>query len=141
MLTSWQFEKDKSSSEHQFCIGYFDAGNKSLRVLCELEAGITEVVQASINSSRNLLAYVVKGPLNKACDSEEESCYYYMAKITELRDGIGAESRTWPLLNKPSRYQVMVQFLWRLETSSAKIPDQDKLLVMVHRQSKIVKIV
>lgn len=141
MLTSWQFEKKDLSATRPFYIGHFDASKKSLRVLCELEAGITEIVQASINSSHNVLAYVVKCSSTNDGDPEEQTFNNYMAKIKELKYDPASKPRTWPLLKKSSQYQVMVQFLWRSETSSKNIPEKDTLLVMIHRQSNVLKYV
>lgn len=162
MLTSWQFEGSQCSSTPtapRTCIGYFDAIRKTLRVLSELEDNTSEVIQASINNSLNLLAYVVKSSSLKEehrdppPSDDQEPCNgtaQYMAIIRELcnertgeeaaaSDGgrVAGRGHSFQLLQETSRFQVMVQFLWPAEIRPGKLQDQDKLLVMIHRKSKV----
>uniref|UniRef100_A0A1I8Q6Q5 Gamma-secretase-activating protein C-terminal domain-containing protein n=1 Tax=Stomoxys calcitrans TaxID=35570 RepID=A0A1I8Q6Q5_STOCA len=131
MLASWQFEKFSEGKET--CIGHFNASTKTLRILWRIKESV-EVVQATVNSSLSLLSYVVKKMWVEECgDSTEDAkspALHYFAYITEVRgENMSAEST--PLLTKPSRRQVLVQFLWRTENRFDKIW-QDKLLVLTH---------
>lgn len=131
MLASWQFEQLESGSRDS-CIGHFNATTKVLRVLHRLGECV-EVVQASVNSTISLLAYVVKRMWSEDCDADGESekpkHLHYFAHIVEIREGVYGDSTL--LLKHPSRRQVMVQFLWRTDNRFDKVW-QDKLLVLVH---------
>lgn len=133
MLASWQFEYlDLNISES--CIGHFNAVKKTLTILHRLGEQV-EVVQATVNSSLSLLAYIVKRPWAEDNDNGEikQPALHYFPYIVEIRKS--ARSEPTAIFKQPSRRQVMTQFLWRSENRVDKIL-QDKLLVMIHGQSE-----
>lgn len=133
MLTSWQFEH-LETNKRESCIGHFNAVKKTLRILYRFPDAV-EVVQATVNNSLSLLAYVAKKPWTEDNENDESKpgLLHYFAYIVEIRSG-GSDVDSF-LLKQPSRRQVMTQFLWRSENRFDKMW-QDKLLVMTHGQSK-----
>lgn len=129
MLASWQFEK-LDSGKRESCIGHFNATTKTLRVLHRLKECV-EIVQATVNSSNSLLAYVVKQLWKENDDDESiQSKLHYFAYIVEIRS-VDDRVECTPLLKQPSRRQVFLQFLWRSENKFDKVW-QDKLLALTH---------
>ncbi|XP_011292905.1 protein pigeon isoform X2 [Musca domestica] len=128
MLASWQFEK-MDGETRETCIGHFNPNTKTLRVLYRLEECV-EVVQATVNSSVSLLAFVVKKKWKESENESQPDCICYFAYITEVR-GKEVTPECTSLLKVPSRRQVLVQFLWRTENRFDKCW-QEKLLVLTH---------
>lgn len=133
MLASWQFEK-MDGETRETCIGHFNPNTKTLRVLYRLEECV-EVVQATVNSSVSLLAFVVKKKWKESENESQPDCICYFAYITEVR-GKEVTPECTSLLKVPSRRQVLVQFLWRTENRFDKCW-QEKLLVLTHGISEI----
>ncbi|XP_075151481.1 gamma-secretase activating protein pigeon isoform X2 [Haematobia irritans] len=131
MLTSWQFEN--FPSEKETCIGHFNATTKTLRILHRLDECL-EVVQASVNSSLSLLAYVAKKSFANEDECEKEnsksSALHYYTYIVEVHKE-KTDNKCTPVLKQPSRRQVLMQFLWRSDNRFDKVW-QDKLLVLTH---------
>ncbi|KAI9578743.1 protein pigeon isoform X1 [Glossina fuscipes] len=144
MLVSWQFE-DLQTLSRETCIGHFNVTKKLLCIFYRL-GKCADVVQATVNSTLTLLAYIVKehwkGSYSRTTTpptSEETSnCkdkpleLHYNAFIVEIR--ADNKGKAISLLKPPTKRQVMSQFLWRSENRFDKIW-QDKLLIMVHGQN------
>lgn len=87
------------------------------------------VIQASINRSGTLLAFVLKDPKS----DEEPNKFVYKSFIVEVKSESANDPH--PLLSPSERSkQVMVQFLWRKQTTFEK-NYQDKFLLFVHEES------
>lgn len=134
MLTSWQFEHSLTNIR-QSCIGHFNAVQKTLKIVKRFNEQV-EVVQATVNSSLSLLAYVVKKPWsedNQNMDAKQQPALHYFPYVEEIRNG--ESTATSFLLTQPSKRQIMTQFLWRSDNRFDKIW-LEKLLVLTHGQSK-----
>lgn len=136
MLTSWQFEQ-LADDQRESCIGHFNPTSKTLQVLYRFGECV-EVLQATINKSLNLLAFVIKKTLTPQNDEQGEhsSSLFYFPYVVEIRR---CAERLEPtlLIKQPSKRQVMTQFLWRSEQRFDQVW-QEKLLVMTHGQSKLL---
>lgn len=112
-------------------IGLYNPLEKSFNKLYTFSER-TNIIQASVNRSRTLLAYVIKE--NKTNDTPSE--LVYKPFIVEVRDD--ATNDPHPMLIPAERQkQVMVQFLWRKQTTFEK-NYQDKFLLFVHEESKFL---
>uniref|UniRef100_W8BIN6 Protein pigeon n=1 Tax=Ceratitis capitata TaxID=7213 RepID=W8BIN6_CERCA len=130
MLTSWIFE-DLNSDDRETCIGHFNATAKTLRILYRFQKQCPEVIQASVNSSGTLLVYVEKKSIS---EENEPARPHYRAYIADVRS-VGNHMAAIPLLEAPTRRQVMAQFFWRTEKSSEKSLSEEKLLLLIHETS------
>ncbi|XP_067621964.1 protein pigeon isoform X2 [Eurosta solidaginis] len=125
MLTSWIFE-DLNSEFRESCIGQFNPIAKTLRILYRFEKECREITQATTNSSSTLLVFIEK----KILPENEESVSVYQAQIVEI--STYARTSPTPILDIPSRCQVMAQFLWRTEKATEKPYSQEKFLLLIH---------
>lgn len=96
------------------------------------------VIQASVNRSGTLLAFVLKdaNPENsEATDGAagDELQSYYQPFIVEINNAAGR--RPHSLLDMKRAKQVMVQFLWRKPSTFEKTY-QDKFLMFIHEECK-----
>uniref|UniRef100_A0A0A1WR03 Protein pigeon n=1 Tax=Zeugodacus cucurbitae TaxID=28588 RepID=A0A0A1WR03_ZEUCU len=127
MLTSWIFE-DLNTNVRETCIGHFNATAKTLRILYRFVKECPEIVQATINGGKTLLAYVEKKMFS--FENEEARLHYQAYIVQTCLPGEGATAI--PLLESPTRRQVMAQFLWRNEKGSDIKTSQEKLLLLIH---------
>lgn len=104
----------------------YNPKEKSFEVLHRFDRIVPNLVQASCNNYRTLLAYVIK---------EEENGQFlyhpYLTVINNVDNGAPIEL----LKDDPRRSrQIMVQFLWRKPSVFEK-NYQDKFLVLIHHES------
>lgn len=113
-------------------IGLYNPLEKSFNKLYSFSER-ANIVQASVNRSRTLLAYVIKEP--KTNDTINE--FVYKPFIVEVKSNDSPKNDQHPLLVPEERQkQVMVQFLWRKQATFEK-NYQDKFLLFVHEESKV----
>lgn len=134
MLTSWIFE-ELNTSVRETCIGHFNATAKTLRILYRFVKECSEIIQATINSSKSLLVYVEKKMFST---ENKEVCLHYQAYIVQAcTPDEGAIAI--PLLQSPTRRQVMSQFLWRNENTSEIKSNKEKFLLLIHETCKYMR--
>lgn len=87
--------------------------------------------QASVNYSQTLLAFVVKNPVDGISEENVDRMVemQYRPFLVEINNK-GARPPK-PLLEMGRTKQVMVQFLWRKQSTFEK-QYQDKFLVLIH---------
>uniref|UniRef100_A0A1B0D5C1 Gamma-secretase-activating protein C-terminal domain-containing protein n=1 Tax=Phlebotomus papatasi TaxID=29031 RepID=A0A1B0D5C1_PHLPP len=119
LLVNWMSKKDDGTKSH---IGIFDPNSKTFEILSTfLEP--KNVIQASVNSSRTLLVYVLK--------EESPEPVRYVPYLVEINDA--KEKKPFGLLAMERSKQVMVQFLWKKRDNFDKTY-RDKFLVMIHEE-------
>lgn len=106
-------------------IGLYIAAQKSFNVLHTF-ADRQNVVQASVNASHTLLAFVVK-------DTAASAALVYIPFLVEVNNA--APKEPYRLLEMSRSKQVMVQFLWRKQSTFEKLY-QDKFLLFIHKECK-----
>lgn len=122
--------KSPSSDVEFSMVGCYNPKEKSFEILKRFESRVN-LVQASVNKSKNLLIFVMKDQIiTDNCETDESDKKFaykpFLVEINradELHNLLEVESRT---------KQVMVQFLW---PKHSKHPSQDKFLVMVHEEA------
>lgn len=121
------------NSQPRTHIGIYSPIKKSFDVLHSFE-GKENVIQASVNHSQTLLAYVTKDD-EPTKDEDTLSTQVYTPFIVEINhsNAKGAVK----LLEMKRQKQVMVQFLWRKQSTFEK-NYQDKFLVFIHEECKCV---
>lgn len=102
-------------------IGVFDAVAKKLDILYTFP-DVRNIIQASFNSSKTLLLFVVK--------TENQSPATYQPFLVEIKPK-QENNPLLPVLDLPREKQVMAQFLWGNKKNFEKYY-KDKFLVMVH---------
>lgn len=133
MLASWISLAVNETPIERSHIGLYNAAEKTFHILHSFEKR-ENCIQASVNSSRTLLAYVLKDPCTKAPVTDEPTLYLYKPFIIEIkRDGekSAANCKNKQLMGEGSRKQVMVQFLWQKKSIFEK-KYEDTLLQFVH---------
>lgn len=133
MLVSWQFEKLEDVRET--CIGHFNATTKSLSVLYQLGKSV-EAVQATVDSSSKLLAYVVKDYYSENVGDDTVVKAHYKAYLRNI--STAENEGDIALLESPSERQVLTQFIWRSSHRHQAQSQQIKLLVLTHGYSKYI---
>lgn len=105
------------------------------------------VIQASVNHSQTLLVYVLKdvnpensetAPFVSAENADKPLQSYYQPFIVEIKNS--AAKPPHRLLDMKRCKQVMVQFLWRKQTTFEK-GYQDKFLMFIHEECKFVSFI
>lgn len=94
------------------------------------------VIQASVNRSQTLLAFVLKDSISENSDASvahanDELQSFYQPFIVEINNAAGRTPHS--LLQMKRAKQVMVQFLWRKPSTFEK-NYQDKFLVFIHEE-------
>lgn len=113
-------------------IGLYMAAQKTFSLLHTF-AGRENVIQASVNASQTLLAFVLKdapAPSPVATDTTASQMVYRPFVVEVNNDAAGDPHQ---LLQMARSKQVMVQFLWRKQTTFEKLY-QDKFLVFIHEE-------
>lgn len=108
-------------------IGVYSPIEKSFDVLHSFKRR-ENVIQASINSSRTLLSYVIK---NTIIDEGGNDRHIYIPYVVEVKSDASDADEAYRLLVDDKSKQVMTQFLWRQKGAFEK-NYQDKLLVLIH---------
>ncbi|XP_055682895.1 protein pigeon [Lutzomyia longipalpis] len=122
LLVNWVAKREDGSSGH---IGIFDPNNKTFDILNTFPEP-RNIIQASVNSSRTLLTYVIKEEPSGA-----EEMPKYSPFLVEINNAI--EREPFGLLAMERSKQVMVQFLWKKRDNFDKTY-RDKFLVMIHEE-------
>lgn len=98
------------------------------------------VVQASVNASQTLLGFVLKDMLTPAESSAGDEnpkpstpSMVYKPFVVEVNNTSASEKEPLSLLTMPRTKQVMVQFLWRKQSTFEKLY-QDKFLLFIHTE-------
>lgn len=129
LLLSWTLTNDRSTH-----IGTYRYRDNRLTKYHRFDVK-TNVVQATVNSDRNLLAYVVKTPSiddETKCSSRQLHVYRpYVVKID------GTTTINLDLSLERSK-QIMVKFLYKKQSLLAE-KQVDKLLVLIHEECKSLK--
>lgn len=118
LLFSWVHSEANISPHTR--IGIYDNTSDCLKLLHCFDSP-TNVIQASINSSKDILAYVIK-------ESVENEFLY---KPYVLFDGIVHD------LQVERRKQIMLQFLYCKQSVLTK-KQPDRLLVLIHQECKFL---
>lgn len=135
LIASWiSHNPGEDVEHHKTNIGIYQAKGKYFEVLHSFETR-KNVIQASINTSKTLLIYVVKDEITTD-NSETENDnikYVYKPFLTVLND---ANKLTIQLLEMERSKQIMMQFLWRKQSTFEKT-NQDKFqfLLMIHEEN------
>lgn len=114
-------------------IGIYNPNEKSFSVLHTFPEK-ENIIQASVNRSRTLLVYVLKNLQENDKNQGNESIFIYKPYIVEVKNNV-KKSLPHFLLSEEKCKQIMVQFLWRKQSTFEK-SYQDKLLVLIHEESK-----
>lgn len=128
MLASWISLSMNETPIERTHIGLYNAVHKLFQILHSFEKR-ENCVQASVNSSRTLLTYVLK-----ESRSESQTDFIYLPFIVEVKAENDAPSqcKRFSLLPEgSSSKQVMAQFLWQKKSIFEKTYE-DKLLVFMH---------
>lgn len=131
MLASWISLSLIETPIERSHIGLYDPAEKFFRVLHSFEKR-ENCIQASVNSSRTLLAFVLKDSRPKSSFDETEFVYKpFMAEIKPQLDFSPVDCAPTSLLPDGSTKQVMTQFLWQ-KKSIFERTYEDKLLLFTH---------
>lgn len=134
MLASWISLAVNDTPIERSHIGVYNAVEKTFRILHSFDKR-ENCVQASVNNSNTVLAYVLKEPRTKSTANETESVsdFIYVPFIVEVKPDNDAPSKCTQtcLLPDGSSKQVMTQFLWQKQ-SIFKKTYEDKLLLFIH---------
>lgn len=131
LLASWisvsvSIENNNIQKTH---IGLYNAQNKTFDILLTLP-NRENIIQASVNQSKTLLIYVIK----TVTFNKDE--FTYRPLIVEIKSEQQESPKPYELLQMERSKQVMVQFLWRKQTTFEKYY-QDKFLLFIHEESKL----
>lgn len=118
LLTSWiSIDADDERRHEKSNIGVYNPTEKSFRILHSFEKR-ENCVQATVNASRTLLAFVLKNL---------QQCQY-TPFVVEIKSNDGQNGvEPMRLLESDSQRQVMTQFLWQKKSTL-----EEKLLLFVH---------
>lgn len=113
-------------------IGIYNPLKKSFDILYTFD-GRENVIQASVNHSQTLLVYVTKTLCDEPSDEQnaEAAAQLYTPFIVEINNS--AAKPALKLLEMKRQKQVMVQFLWRKQSTFEKAY-QDKFLLFIHEE-------
>lgn len=130
MLASWISLSMNETPIEQSHIGVYNPIEKSFRILYSF--GKREnCIQATVNSSRTLLSFVLKDAQTKLNDTETTVEWIYTPYIVEVKDDPNEPLIRKSLLADGSHRQIMTQFLWQKKSIFEKTYE-DKLLLFVH---------
>lgn len=130
ILASFVSRKPSSGVEISM-VGCYNPKEKSFDILKQFESRVN-LIQASVNSSKTLLVFVLKDQIITD-NSETDECdkkFAYKPFIAEIKNPLAEDRHA--LLDVDSTKQVMVQFLW---PKKQKNVCQDKFLLMVHEEN------
>lgn len=118
LLASWISVDNGHGEQHERSnIGVYNPTDKSFRILHSFEKH-ENCVQATVNASRTLLAFVLKNVQRNV----------YVPYIVEVKSNDGQNGvEAMRLLANESQRQVMTQFLWQKKSTF-----EEKLLLFVH---------
>ncbi|XP_026293731.1 protein pigeon isoform X1 [Frankliniella occidentalis] len=148
LLVAWVHSNPGDSARGCTCIGLYYRPKKQLQVLYQFET-LTNVVQASINSSKTALVYVTKSTVTESNPDEKECCGdgqkgkldVYHAFLIQLKEAAKEDEIQPQPFKLPSTpldlgiersSQIVVQFLYR---SKDQPGDLDRFLVLIHHES------
>lgn len=118
LLTSWiSVDNDYGEQHERSNIGVYNPTDKSFRILHSFDKR-ENCVQATVNASRTLLAFVLK-------DLQRNVYVPYVVEVKSIDGQNGVEPMR--LLANESQRQVMTQFLWQKKSTF-----EEKLLLFVH---------
>lgn len=135
MLASWISLAVNETPIERSHIGLYDAAEKSFHILHSFEKR-ENCIQATVNSSRTMLAFVLKETSTKPPTSSIEK-FIYKPFIVEIKNDNGKppiNCKPTQLLSKESVQQIMVQFLRQKKTIFEKTYE-DKLLLFIHNDT------
>lgn len=130
LLASWIFLPEDGGADQnagRSHVGIYNAAEKSFEILHQFP-NRENVIQASVNASRTLLAYVIKTQKDQE-DLDGGQAWVYTPHVVELKTA----GRVAQLLDSERSKQVMVQFLSQKRAAFEK-NYQDKLLVLIHEE-------
>ncbi|XP_037037628.1 protein pigeon isoform X1 [Bradysia coprophila] len=129
ILASWVSKPVNTPKSY---IGIYNPLEKSFDILHTFPSR-ENVIQASINRSRTLLVFVIKdaGTQKDEESLSEEFVHWYKPYIVMVNND--REKPPHMLLQMERTKQVMVQFLWRKQTTFEK-NYQDKFLLLIHEE-------
>lgn len=136
MLASWISLSVNETPIERSHIGVYNPVDKVFQILHSFEKR-ENCIQASVNSSRTLLSYVLKESRTKSTATDSESVFtdfIYTPFIVEVKTNNDASpSKCVPKCQLPdgSSKQVMTQFLWQKKSIFEKTYE-DKLLLFIH---------
>lgn len=130
MLASWISLSMNETPIERSHIGLYNPIEKTFRILYSF--GKREnCIQATVNSSRTLVSFVLKDlRIQTAAKSDE---YVYKPFLVEVKNDVDSPSTgmCYSLMAEETGQQVMTQFLWQKKTIFEK-SYEDKLLLFVH---------
>lgn len=132
LLAAWISVQTPDDPAGQTHIGRYNPAQKSFDILYTFDKR-ENVFQASVNHSQTLLAFVVKDPIAEVKDNTESVAMEYKPFLVEINNKEARPPKS--LLEMGRTKQVMVQFLWRKQTTFEK-QYQDKFLVFIHEECK-----
>lgn len=134
LLASWISIAQTKSGDDKITdrshIGVYSPVEKSFDVLYSFQRR-ENVIQASLNTSRTLLSYVLK---NTILNESGEDKHTYIPYLVEIKGEKNAAEEPYRLLPDAKSKQVMTQFLWRQKGAFEKTY-QDKVLVFIHEEN------
>ncbi|KAK3913788.1 Protein pigeon [Frankliniella fusca] len=148
LLVSWVHSNPGESLQGCTCIGLYYRPKKQLQVLYQFETQ-SNVVQASVNSTKTALVYVTKNSVNETNSEEKECCGdgqkevldIYHAFLIQLKEAVrddDTEPQQFKLPSKPldlgieRSSQIFVQFLYRSKDQPGNL---DRFLLLIHHES------
>lgn len=137
MLASWISLAVNETPIERSHIGLYNPVEKLFQILHSFDKR-ENCIQASVNTSRTLLSFVLKEPRTKSTVTDDatesnHSEFVYKPFIVEIKPDNDAPSNCvrHSLLPDGSSKQVMTQFLWQKKSIFEKIYE-DKLLLFIH---------
>lgn len=118
---------------HKSNIGVYQPKDKNFDVLHTFECK-QNVIQASMNSSKTLLVYVIKDEITTDNSETENDMKKYVYKPFLVVINNSSDKSTIHLLEMERSKQIMMQFLWRKQSTFEK-SYQDKFLLMLHEEN------
>lgn len=130
MLASWISLSMNETPIERTHIGLYNPVEKLFQILHSFDKR-ENCIQASVNTSRTLLTYVLKE--SRSRDGESQTDYVYLPFIVEIKAENDAPSKCERamLLPEGSSKQVMAQFLWQKKSIFEKTFEV-KLLLFIH---------
>lgn len=119
LLFSW-LHSSKETPPHTR-IGLYESTKDTLKIIHTF-AQPTNVIQASINSNRNIFGYVIK----EVVEGEPEQFIYRPFLVNEKNESCDLEL--------PRSKQIMLQFLYHKQSPLANKQQPQKLLVLIHKE-------
>lgn len=124
LLATWNSISKLSSVTK---IGLYRPIEKSFQILYAFEK-LENVIQASVNSSKTLLGFILKDEIEHS--ENEEIIFIYKPYYVQI---VGEEKVNHISLESDNHKQVMIQFLWNKEGKPAL---KEKFIILTHEQCK-----